>query len=253
MSTKKFTPRTKAPTEDNRWYGKDNIYYGTSTDMFKSHKGIKGNCTHYTVGRFQELNNEKSKIKKESPETYIDVAKKVGYKTGSTPKLGAILVWEHKDKSGGHCGNVEHIYPNGDIDASMSGYATYFFKVRKLTKKSGYVYSDYKLLGFVYPNDEYYEDRIDIYPKGTYTIVSPRYVRTGPGTEYSIKKVSQLTADGKKNATSTKATANAQYKKGTKFTAKEVMYAKNGGIWAKTPSGYVCLESCKGTTYVKKG
>lgn len=97
------------------------------------------------------------------------------------------------------------------------------------------------------------KDSISKYPKGTYEIVSPRYVRNGPGTEYAIKKVSQLSADGKKNATSTNLNAPAQYKKGTRFTAQDVVYAKNKGIWAKTPSGYVCLESCKGTTYVKKG
>lgn len=90
------------------------------------------------------------------------------------------------------------------------------------------------------------------YIKGTYQVISPRYVRTGPGTEYPIKKVKDLTADGKKNATSKKANADAQYKKGTKFTAYEMVLGKNGSIWSKTPSGYVCVESSKGVAYCKK-
>ena len=90
------------------------------------------------------------------------------------------------------------------------------------------------------------------YVKGTYEVLDPRYVRTGPGTEYSIKKVKDLTEDGKKNATSTKPTADAQYKKGTRFTARKLVLSKNGAIWAETPSGYVCVESAKDTQYCKK-
>lgn len=90
------------------------------------------------------------------------------------------------------------------------------------------------------------------YTKGTYEVVDPRYVRTGPGTEYAIKKVKDLTADGKKNATSKKPNDKAQYKKGTIFTAREIVLSKNGAVWSKTPSGYVCLESAKGKSYCKK-
>lgn len=90
------------------------------------------------------------------------------------------------------------------------------------------------------------------YVKGTYEVVSPRYVRTGPGTEYSIKKVKDLTKDGQKNATSKKPNADAQYKEGTRFTAYELVLAKNGSIWSRTPSGYVCVESAKDVQYCKK-
>lgn len=250
---KKFIPRYDAPTANINWYGKDNPAYGTKWSMFEKHDGKYGNCTHYAIGRYQEVNQKKCKLVEEDADKFLNTAKKLGYKTGSTPKLGAIIVYKHTTKSNGHVACVEHIYPNGDLDLSMSGWKSYLFKIRKVTKKAGYVYSDYKLLGFIYSNDEYYEDRIDNYPKGVYEVVSPRYVRTGPGTEHPIKKVSELSKDGQKNAVDTKLTADAQYKKGTRFDVLEVVYAKNGGIWAKTPSGYICLESCKGTTYVKKG
>ena len=83
----------------------------------------------------------------------------------------------------------------------------------------------------------------------TYTLQDNMYVRVGAGITQKIKKVSQLTADGKKHATSTKGTANAVLKKGTKVTCYEV---KTVGtyIWIRIPSGWVCAK--KGSTvYIK--
>ena len=72
-----------------------------------------------------------------------------------------------------------------------------------------------------------------------YKTLTSLNVREGAGTDQPIKKVKDLTADGKKNATSKKSTANAVYKKGTDFEALE--------LWAKTPSGWVCIKNQKGT------
>lgn len=75
------------------------------------------------------------------------------------------------------------------------------------------------------------------------------YVRTGAGTNYSVKLVEQLTEDGKKNATSTNLKDLAIYKKGTIFTCYERFYKQDGSIWAITPSGYVCIKGASGTEY----
>ena len=83
----------------------------------------------------------------------------------------------------------------------------------------------------------------------TYTLQDNMYVRAGAGTGYKIKKVSQLTADGKAHATSTKSTANAVIKKGTKVTCYEVKVVGTY-IWIRIPSGWVCAK--KGSTvYIK--
>lgn len=85
---------------------------------------------------------------------------------------------------------------------------------------------------------------------GNYECLFNMNVRTGAGTDHAIKKVKDLTEDGKKNATSQNPDDNAVYKKGTIFTAKEII--KNGSsVWAKTPSGYVCIKNDDGT-YCKK-
>lgn len=77
------------------------------------------------------------------------------------------------------------------------------------------------------------------------------YVRWGPSTKYGIKLVKDLTADGKKNATSSNPYAYAVYKKGTIYTALDVI-RNEYGVWAKTPSGYVCMLGVNGTEYAKR-
>lgn len=64
-------------------------------------------------------------------------------------------------------------------------------------------------------------------------------VRTGPGTDRRIKKIKELTADGKKHATNKSANANAILKAGTRVTCKRVI--KDGKeVWLQIPSGYIC-------------
>jgi hypothetical protein len=83
----------------------------------------------------------------------------------------------------------------------------------------------------------------------TYTLTADLNVRTGAGTNYSIKKVKDLTTDGKKNCTSTNSSANAVLKSGTKVTALEVIYV-GSDIWLRIPSGYICVYY-QGKKYAK--
>lgn len=88
------------------------------------------------------------------------------------------------------------------------------------------------------------------YKVGNYVTLDVMKVRTGAGTKYRQKLVKELTADGKKNATNKSPNAYACYKKGTVFTALSI--TKNGNdYWAKTPSGYICLQQGK-TVYCKR-
>ena len=87
------------------------------------------------------------------------------------------------------------------------------------------------------------------YTDGRYVLSYDMIVRTGPGTDYAAKKVKDLTADGKKHATSKNANAQAVLKTGTKVDA--VIVKRNGEYWMKIPSGYVCLQKGK-KVYAKK-
>lgn len=84
-----------------------------------------------------------------------------------------------------------------------------------------------------------------------YETLDNMYVRFGAGLNYGIKLVKNLTTDGKKNATSNNPNSYAVYRKGTIYTALDVI-KNNYGIWARTPSGYVCMQGASGTKYARK-
>ena len=83
----------------------------------------------------------------------------------------------------------------------------------------------------------------------TVTLTTNVNVRTGAGTSYAQKTVSQLTADGKKNATSTKGSDKATLKTGTKATIQTIKMV-GSDIWAQIPSGWICLRY-NGKNYAK--
>ena len=93
-------------------------------------------------------------------------------------------------------------------------------------------------------------DEIKKYIKGDYICGYDMKVRSGPGLNYTVKKVSELTADGKRNATTSNIYAYAVYKKGTIFTALSI-FEEDDGVWARTPSGYVCIRDTQ-TLYCSK-
>lgn len=143
-----FKKRTIAPTKSTEFYGNKNPYSGTKYDMFKKHPDNYGNCTHYAYSRFSEILGKESKLPSGNAGTWYD--KVTNYKKGKTPKVGAIIEYKHKTKSGGHVAVVEEIKSNGDLVLSMSGYNSGLFWTRTVSKSKGYVYNDYKLVGFIY-------------------------------------------------------------------------------------------------------
>ena len=83
----------------------------------------------------------------------------------------------------------------------------------------------------------------------TYTLQDNMNVRAGAGIKFRIKWVKELTADGKKHATSSSSMANAVLKKGTKVTVLTVKTV-GSNIWLQIPSGWVCAK-LGNTVYIK--
>ena len=79
------------------------------------------------------------------------------------------------------------------------------------------------------------------YKTGNYKVTAARglNVRSGPSTDYPVLDLSQLSASAR---------AQGGYKAGVVFTALEVVNSTTSA-WAKTPSGWVCLE-LNGSKYV---
>lgn len=103
------------------------------------------------------------------------------------------------------------------------------------------------------PNATLIEDepKQEEFTKGNYITLEEMNIRTGAGINYAIKKVKDISVNGKKHATSTNLNANAVYKKGTEFTAQEII-VKGNEVWAKSPSGYICVKGTSGKVYCKK-
>jgi len=95
------------------------------------------------------------------------------------------------------------------------------------------------------------ENRKPKFDIGTYITTSNMNVRVGTGTQHRIRLVKELTKDGQKNATSNNPNDNAVYKVGTVFNAINVYALADNSIWAKTPSGFICLY-INGVAYAKK-
>ena len=250
-----FIERNVRPLETNKYYGKPDPFISSGLGMFQ----LGGNCTDYAWCRYREEQqdmNASNNLPTSNAYNWYKEAKKKGFKVGSTPKLGAIGVFGIPSKKIGHVAIVENITGN-EVKYSSSAYAKlkvnrYLWKTKTL-KKGAKWGANYPLIGYIYPNVEFEED---LPVKGDYKVISPRYVRTGAGTEYPIKKVSECSktvkANPKEYCTNPKLTANAQFKSGVIITVSKVVRAKNGSIWGLCPSGYVCLQSHTGTMYCSK-
>lgn len=246
-----FYQRNVAPLKSNKYYGLPDPFITNGFGMFNN----GGNCTDYGYCRYREAQqdmNASDKLPTNNAYNWYEEAKRKGFKVGTTPKIGAIAVFGNPKKKKGHIAFVEDVL-NGYVLYSSSAWKKYIFKTKKL--KIGAAWGiGLPLIGYIYPNVEFEQDLpID---GCDYKVISPRYVRVGAGTEYRIKKVSECSSTCKKNPkeyfTNPKQSADAQYKSGTRFTNQKTVRAKNGSIWAKTPSGYVCLISSKGTMYCSK-
>lgn len=76
-------------------------------------------------------------------------------------------------------------------------------------------------------------------PGSKYRLTVAVNVWTRPTTASQIKKVKDLTADGRKHATSKNLNANAVLKAGTVVDADAVSTDTAGNIWLKIPSGFI--------------
>lgn len=78
-----------------------------------------------------------------------------------------------------------------------------------------------------------------------FTITDCMNVRTGAGTNYPVKTVSQITVNGRECVVDKSASAQAVFKEGTEITALEVkaVYSpQRVDVWFRCPSGWICAR-----------
>ena len=161
----KYTPRLTAPSKSDKnfiHYSKGG--YNTCIMIDKNTGSVLPNCVGYAQGRLLEILGAKApnwKLPACNAEDWFEQAQKNGFKTGMTPKLGAVAVFRagatHNGSDGaGHVVVVEEIKSNGDIVVSQSAYGCTEFYLSTITKASGYMYnSNRPFLGFIYCGIEF--------------------------------------------------------------------------------------------------
>lgn len=262
--------RTTLPDRGNKLYNnKAGGGYSECITGKPTQQGLNvlSNCVGYACSRFNEIYNDETGYKGMkytklncNAENFIERAKNMKLKVASYPTLGGIMVWQKgktlSDKDGaGHVAIVEKIEGKDKIYTSESNYngTAFYNAIRDNSNKRWGLNENYSFRGCIINpaiGDVHYED--DDYPANVnYKTTANMYVRRGSSIIYSKKLVKDLTEDGKKNATSKNPFAYAVYKKGTIYTAMEVIKNKSG-IWAKTPSGYVCMVGANGAKYCER-
>ena len=131
-----FSMRTTKPGKGNKNYikkasgGWSPCITGNPTDKDCN---TLSNCVGYANGRANEIINEiRGTAKSNVPmscnaEDWVEKAKAAGFKTGSTPKVGAIMCWRkgqtgNKTDGAGHVAIVEKVYSNNKVYTSESGW-----------------------------------------------------------------------------------------------------------------------------------
>ncbi len=162
------------------------------------------------------------------------------------PQKGDICVWGKNVSSSHNYGHIAIATGEGNTKELYTYDQNWNGKAMKKVKHN-YV----AFLGVLRPkNQTPFTAASNPFKKGNvYTLTVDVKVRETAGTNAKWKTVSQLTEDGKKNATSKNANDYAVLKTGTRVTVQELKTI-GSDIWAKIPSGYICLRY-NGKNYVK--
>ena len=162
------------------------------------------------------------------------------------PKKGDIVVWNGNIGSGGY-GHIAIATGEGDTSHFYTYDQNWHGKPMKKVKHS---YSC--VYGVLRPKDQ---SKITPKTSGGFSVGRPCTlttnvkIRTGAGTNYRQKKVSELNASGQIRCTSQNKNDYAVLKKGIEITPKSIK-SVGKDVWAQIQNGWVCL-SFNGNYYAK--
>lgn len=152
-----FTMRTTKPEAGNKYYirkangGYSNAILGSPTDKDCN---VLANCVGYAYGRFNEIGGYGycKYLAPVNAENFMDY--KGSCKTGNTPKVGAIMVWEGAGSHAGHVAVVEKVISDTEVYTSESGYGSskpFWNQTRKKGTNGRWgCGSNYTFKGFIY-------------------------------------------------------------------------------------------------------
>ena len=155
-----FAIRKTKPESGNKFYNTtSNNGYSKCIKGKPTDKGcnVLANCVGYACGRFNEIIGEmKYPSLNCNAENFIERAKNTyGLEVGQTPKVGAIMCWQHGTLSGsdgaGHVAIVEKVISDTEVYTSESSYGgTAFFNATRKKGNGKWGISNYTFRGFIY-------------------------------------------------------------------------------------------------------
>lgn len=149
--------RTTKPEAGNKYYirkaqgGYSNAIAGKPTDKDCN---VLANCVGYAYGRFNEIGGYGycKHLAPVNAENFMQY--KGSCKVGTTPKVGACMVWEGLGSLAGHVAIVEKVVSDTEVYTSESGYGSskpFWNQTRKKGTNGRWgCNSNYKFLGFIY-------------------------------------------------------------------------------------------------------
>ena len=155
--------RTSKPSASNKFYitkskgGYSTCIQGKPTDVCN----VLANCVGYACGRFNEIiGSMKYPSLNCNAENFIERAISAGLKTGSTPRVGAIMCWQKgslaSGDGAGHVAIVEKVNSESSVYTSESGYGSTAFwnQTRTISNGRWGMSSSYAFRSFIYLPDD---------------------------------------------------------------------------------------------------
>ncbi len=181
MATNKtFVARTTKPEARNKYYirkangGYSDAIKGSPTDKDCN---VLSNCVGYAYGRFNEIGNWGSckYLAPVNAENFMQY--KGSLKTGTTPEIGACMVWQggaslSGSDGAGHVAIVEKVISNTEVLTSESawGGSAFYTMTRKKGSNGNWGFGG-KFLGFIYNPAECCKETTPTPEKITYKLV----------------------------------------------------------------------------------
>lgn len=155
------------------------------------------------------------------------------------PKKGDIVVWSGDISSKNDYGHIAIATGEGDTDIFYS-YDSNWNKKEMQKVKHTY----YALYGVLRPKSAKAIYNVPDVALGDYTLTNVRGIYKGAGAKTGRKKVKEITKNAKKYATSKKNDDDAYLKSKTTVSILETKLISTGNLWAKIPSGWLCIWEC---------
>ncbi len=163
------------------------------------------------------------------------------------PQKGDILVWSGDISIKNNYGHVAIATGEGNTNTFYS-YDSNWNKKEMQKVKHTY----FALYGVLRPKNIKALFAAPDVSLGDYSLTNVRGIYNFAGAKSGRKKVKEITRNAKKSATSQKADNNAYLKAGTAVSVLETKLISTGNLWARIPSGWICIwEHDKDKLFIK--